>query len=74
MGIFSFFGTTKAKLEASVLIKNLLDIRFKNTKHEKDSSALAQHCIKQAWIEFPDVLNGTFGQRPHKLTTAIAWK
>lgn len=72
MGLFSFFKTTKAKTEASIIIENLLDIRFKGTEYEKDSHILAQRCIKQAWIEFPDVLNGTFGQRPHKLTTAIA--
>lgn len=72
MGLFSFFGTTKAKAEASIIIQNLLHIRFKDTEYEKDSYALAQRCIKQAWIEFPDVLNGTFGQRPYKLTTAIA--
>lgn len=71
MGFFSSFGTTKAKSEASVTIQNLLDIRFKDTEYEKESYALAQQCIKQAWEQFPDILNGNFGQRPHKLTTAI---
>jgi hypothetical protein len=49
-----------------------LDIRFKDTQYEKESYALAQECIKRAWSQFPDILNGNFGQRPHKLTIAIA--
>ncbi len=67
MGFFSFFGTIKAKAEIEGVLENLLKIQVDNGTMSQDPKLVAKLCMLKAWDDFPDVFNGNFGQRPHKL-------
>ena len=72
MGLFSFFGTIKSKAEIEGILENLLRIQFDNGTITVNPKQVATLCMLSARKEFPDVFNGNFGQRPHKLIGAAA--
>ncbi|WP_024929238.1 hypothetical protein [Methylophilus sp. OH31] len=70
MGIFSGIKNTYKKSEAAVVVQNLLEHQARAGLFDQDPAATATQMIECAWKEFPDIFNGKFGQRPHKISVA----
>lgn len=72
MGIFGGIKSTFKKTEAAVVVQNLLEHQVKTGLFDLNPAKLANRLIEMAWEAKPDVFNGKFGQRPHKITVAAA--
>ena len=70
MGFFSFFGTIKARADIESVVEKLLEIQVNNGTFSANPKQVATLCMLGAWKNFPDVFNGNFGQRPHRLIGA----
>lgn len=72
MGLFSGIKSNWKKSEAAVIIQNLLEIQQKAGLLNLDPAKTANTLIGNVWETMPDVFDGKFGQRPHKLSVAVA--
>lgn len=70
MGLFSGFKNTLKKSEAAVIVQNLLQIQVNAGLLDRDPAKLATTLVETAWTSKPDIFNGSFGQRPFKLSVA----
>lgn len=72
MGIFSGIKNTFKKSEAAVVIQNLLEIQQKAGIFREDPAKIATYLVGNVWDQKPDIFEGKFGHRPHKLAVAAA--
>ena len=72
MGLFSGIKSTFKKSEAAVVVQNLLEIQVNSGLFNLDPPKAANKFIELVWEEKPDLFNGKFGQRPHKIAVAAA--
>jgi len=72
MGLFGGIKSNWKKSEAAVIVQNQLEMVQKGwiLDSSHDPSKLATLLVATAWDSMPDVFNGKFGQRPHKLSVA----
>jgi hypothetical protein len=68
--MFSAIKSTFKKSEAAVVIQNLLSDHKARGACEGDPAFIATKLISLVWDQKPDLFNGKFGQRPHKLSVA----
>ena len=69
MGLFGGIKSNYKKSEAAVVVQNLLE-RYE--LFDLNPASMANKLVAALWEEKPDIFNGKFGQRPHKLTVAAA--
>lgn len=72
MGIFSSIKSTFKKSEAAALTQKLLEQQVRNGLLDLDPATLSNKLVEQIWITKPDIFNGKFGQRPHKISVAAS--
>jgi len=72
MGLFSGIKSTYKKSEAAVVVQNLLEHQVKVGLFDLEPAKLATKLIEIVWDTKPDVFNGKFGQRPHKIIVAAS--
>mgnify|MGYP005988624429 CR=1 FL=1 len=72
MSLFSFFPNLLAKAKASIIVENLLIIQNERFNFDNNISKTSQELINQVFESMPDVYEGKFGVRPHKVTIAIS--
>lgn len=72
MGLFSGIKSTYKKSEAAVVVQNLLEHQAKVGLLDLDPAKLANKLVEVVWDSKPDVFDGKFGQRPHKITVAAS--
>lgn len=70
MGLFSALKTRYKMSEAAVVVQNLLEIQVKEGNFDHDPASFANKLVSEIWDQKPDVFNGKFGQRPHKIIVA----
>lgn len=70
MGLFSGIKNTYKKSEAAVVVQNLLAHQARAGLFDLDPANTATQFVEFAWNQDPDMFNGKFGQRPHKITVA----
>ena len=70
MGLFSGIKSTLKKSEAAVLVQRLLEHQADFGSFTLDPARLATELVQRVWELEPDIYNGKFGQRPHKITVA----
>lgn len=70
MGFFSGIKNTYKKSEAAVVVQNLLEQQTRAGLFDLDPANTATQFVEHAWTQDPDIFNGKFGQRPHKITVA----
>jgi len=58
------------KSQAAVVVQNLLELQVKSDFYVSDPVLLANKLVGQVWDQKPDIYNGKFGQRPHRITVA----
>ncbi len=72
MGIFGGIKNTYKKSEAAAVVQNLLEHQASVGLFSLDPAKLATKLTGAVWDSKPDVFNGKFGQRPHKITVAAS--
>lgn len=72
MSLISHIKNTYQKSVAAVVIQNLLEHKVRANIFDLDPASIANKLIIEVWDQKPDVYNGKFDQRPHKLTVAAA--
>ena len=72
MGLFGGLKSTYKKSEAAVVIQNLLEHQANAGLFDLDPAKVANTLVQAVWDAKPDVFDGKFGQRPHKITVAAA--
>lgn len=72
MGLFNGIKSSYKKVEAAVVVKNLLDIQASAGTLTLQPETFANKLIQLVWDQKPDIFNGSFGQRPHKITVAAS--
>jgi len=74
MGFFSGIKSTYKKSEAAVVVQNLLEHQANSliALFTLDPAQCANKLIEVIWNTKPDMFDGKFGQRPHKITVAAA--
>ena len=60
------------KSEAAVIIQNLLTMQASSGLFDRDPAASANKIVGDFWDKSEKLLDGRFGQRPHKLSLASA--
>ena len=70
MALFRGIKSTYKKSEAAVVVQNLLEHQAKAGLFNLDPASIATKLVAAAWKQKPDVFDGLFGQRPHKITVA----
>jgi hypothetical protein len=70
--LFSFVRNTLEKSKAAVVVQNLLEHQYNLGVFRHDPAKVANMLVGRVWDEKPDVFNGAFGQRPHKISVAAA--
>lgn len=70
MGLFGGIKSNWKKSEAAAIIQNLLEISQKMGIFDYDPAKIANSLVAEVWEARPDVFDGKFGQRPHKLSIA----
>lgn len=70
MGIFTRFGNIWAQSNAAIVAENMLLLSEPDLDRAV-SKEFSKICINKAWEIYPDVFNGRYGQRPHKIITAL---
>lgn len=70
MGIFSGIRNIYKKSEATVVVQKLLEDQARVGWFELDPAKVASALVQNAWDQKPDIFNGKFGQRPHKIAVA----
>lgn len=72
MGLFGAIKNPYKKSEAAVVVQNLLEAQARAENFDLDPASYANQLVAAIWDQKPDVFDGKFGQRPHKLTVAAA--
>jgi chromosome segregation ATPase len=72
MGLFSGIKSTYKKSEAAVVVQNLLEHQARVGLFDLDPAKSATNFTQLVWDSKPDVFNGKFGQRPHKIVVAAS--
>ena len=72
MGLFGGIKSTYKKSEAAVVVQNLLEHQASVGLFELDPAKAANKFIELIWDSKPDLFDGKFGQRPHKITVAAS--
>jgi hypothetical protein len=72
MGFFSGIKDMNKKVEAAVIVQNLLEIQVNAGTFSSDPQNFATRLVNMAWDKKPDLFNGGFGQRPFKLAVAAS--
>lgn len=70
MSILSGIKSTYKKSEAAVVVQNLLEDKKRIGLLYSEPAKLATKLVGLAWAAKPDVFDGKFGERPHKITVA----
>jgi hypothetical protein len=70
MGFINSVRTRYRMSQAAVAVQNLLEPHAKIGMLERDPALLANRLVADIWAENPDVFEGKFGQRPHKIAVA----
>lgn len=70
MGIFGSIKSNWEKSKAAVIVQNLLEHQASTGFYDFNPAKYANELVGAAWDSRPDVFNGKFGQRPHKITVA----
>jgi len=71
MGLFDGITNTYKKSEAAVVVQNALAHYAAMGLFTMEPAPYATKLINAVWDHKPDIYNGKFGQRPHKITVAI---
>ena len=73
MGIFSEFKSTFKKSESILLLKSMFDQHKSiGLLEDVNTEKLAERLVSDVWQSKPDIFDGAFGQRPHKMAVAAA--
>ena len=72
MGLFSGIKSTYKKSEAAVVVQNLLEHQARVGLFDLDPAKAANIFIELVWESKPDIFDGKFGQRPHKIVVAAS--
>jgi hypothetical protein len=72
MGLFSGIKSRYKKSEAAVIVQNLLENQAGAGLLALDPAKLANKLVATVWESKPDIFNGKFGQRPHKIAVAAS--
>ena len=70
MALFSGIKSILKKSESAVVVQNLLEIQAKAGFFDLDPAKVSNKLIETVWDGRPDIFDGKFGQRPHKITVA----
>lgn len=70
MGLFGAVKSNWKKSEAAAVVQNLLEHQAKYGFFNADPAQTATFLIAKVWDSKPDIFNGKFGQRPHKMSVA----
>lgn len=70
MGLFGAVKSNWKKSEAAAVVQNLLEHQAKHGFFNSDPAQTATFLIAKVWDSKPDIFNGKFGQRPHKMSVA----
>ena len=70
MGFFNSIKSNWKQYEAVVVLSELLEDQVTHGNFTSDPRQTAKLLISKIWSERPDIFNGKFGQRPHKLTVS----
>ncbi len=70
MGLFSGIKNTYKKSEAAVVVQNVLEDAKRIGVFDSDPAKVANKMIEAAWSSRPDVFDGSYGVRPHKVAVA----
>jgi hypothetical protein len=72
MGFFNDAKSVYKKSEAAVVVQNLLEHQAKIGLLDVNAQQLANRLVTLVWEQKPDIFDGKFGQRPHKISVAAA--
>ncbi len=70
MGIITELGNIWVKANSAIIVQNYLRQKEPDLSPQA-SKEMSKICINKCWEIYPDVFNGTFEQRPHKIITAL---
>jgi len=70
LGLFSGLKSNYKKSEAAVVVQKLLESQANLGFFSKDPAFTANTLVAAAWDYKPDIFDGKFGQRPHKISVA----
>jgi hypothetical protein len=70
MELFSGIKSTYKKSEAAVAVQILLEHQAEASTFSLNPASLANKLVAAVWDQKPDIYDGRFGQRPHKLSVA----
>lgn len=73
--VAGFFGGVKStfkKSEAAVVVQNLLEHQARAGFFSSDPAQVSNKLVEAVWSQRPDMFEGAFGQRPHKISVAAA--
>jgi hypothetical protein len=70
LAVFKGIKNNWKKAEASVVIQNLLQDQADSGFFDDDPASTANLIVSKAWDLVPQLFDGRFGQRPHKLSVA----
>lgn len=69
---FSYIFNFYKKKEAESLVIGLLKVPARSVFISINPETLANQLVSIAWEQKPDIFNGRFGQRPHRISAAAA--
>lgn len=70
MGLLGLVTTRYRMSQAAVVIQKLLELQARQGFLEGNPASLANELVHKVWTHRPDVFDGTYGHRPHKLASA----
>lgn len=70
--MFTAFKSVWKKSEAAVVVQNLLEHSVRALALDVDPKTTATLLVSGVWASSPDVFDGKFGQRPHKISVAAS--
>ena len=70
MELFSGIKNTYKKSEAAAAVQILLEHQAEAGMLSLNPASLANKLVAAVWDQKPDIYNGRFGQRPHKISVA----
>lgn len=72
MGLLRAITSVFKKTEAAVVVQKLLEHQAAARTFYDNPASYANALITAVWHQSPDIFEGKFGQRPHKLSVAAA--
>jgi len=70
--MLGWFKNTLHKSHGAVVAQNLIEMHAKTLWIDIDAHATATRLVAEAWDDNPDLFDGRYGQRPHKISVAAA--